>query len=551
MNSKAIGQLRSKLAADIPAFGLWVTLESPSITEMAVGLGLDWVVIDAEHGHLDWKEIVEHLRACVRSETVALVRIAEQNLGLIKRALDIGADGVVVPWVENAEQLRQAVAFARYPPEGLRGIGAERATGWGECLVEHTSTANQHVLVIPIIETVRALEEVGPLSRVDGVELYFFGPADLSATAGYRGQWQGPGVADRILAAKDVLRDAGKHCGVVAAGEEDLTRRRQQGFRMIGLGLDGGLFLGALHRLLKAAGRDQRLWESPAPEPAPPPAAPLDRPPETFRPDRPEVISPIGSGPREEIERGVVFESLVGSHNRARNLTTGLVTFAPGAELPYHTHPFGESITLLRGQALVEADGRSYELKTLDNMVLPAGLAHHVHNPSTSEPAVFHIAMASQTPLRTLVDRPVSRTSIPKTSTGTVGAERINRHATAPRFEAGPRTEFIDYFNVDLMQNLEMSGGYGLFHPGGRLPAHFHDFDESICILSGEATCVVEGRRHKMSDGATALQPRGRVHYFVNESDGPMEMLWVYAGPRPERILVDERCASVEGDPWR
>ncbi len=549
MNSKAIGQLRSKLAADIPTFGLWVTLESPSITEMAVGLGLDWVVIDAEHGHLDWKEIVEHLRACVRSETVALVRIAEQNLGLIKRALDIGADGVVVPWVENAEQLQQAVAFARYPPEGLRGIGAERATGWGECLVEHTSTANQNVLVIPIIETVRALEEVGPLSRVDGVELYFFGPADLSATAGYRGQWQGPGVADRILAAKDVLRGAGKHCGVVAAGEEDLTRRRQQGFRMIGLGLDGGLFLGALHRLLKAAGRDQRLWESPAPAAAP--KAPLDRPPETFRPDRPEVISPVGSGPREEIERGVVFESLVGSHNRARNLTTGLVTFAPGAELPYHTHPFGESITLLRGQALVEADGRSYELKTLDNMVFPAGLPHHVRNPSASEPAVFHIAMASQTPLRTLVDRPVSRTSIPETSTGTVGAERINRHATAPRFEAGPRTEFIDYFNVDLMQNLEMSGGYGLFHPGGRLPAHFHDFDESICILSGEATCVVEGRRHKMNDGATALQPRGRVHYFVNESEGPMEMLWVYAGPRPERILVDERCASAEGNPWR
>src|SRR6187397_910851 len=128
MKVSAIRALRKKLAADEPVFGLWVTLESPSISEMAVALGLDWIVIDAEHGHLDWKEIVEHIRATVRSETVALVRIAELNVALIKRALDCGADGVVIPWIETTEQLRQAVEFANYPREGLRGIGAERAT---------------------------------------------------------------------------------------------------------------------------------------------------------------------------------------------------------------------------------------------------------------------------------------------------------------------------------------------------------------------------------------------------------------------------------------
>src|SRR5204862_718197 len=136
MKTAAIQALRRKLAADKPVFGLWITLESPSITERAVALGVDWVVIDAEHGHLDWKEIVEHLRATVRSETVALVRIAELNGGLIKRALDIGADGIIVPWVETAEQLAQAVAVANYPVEGVRGIGAERATAWGQALVE-------------------------------------------------------------------------------------------------------------------------------------------------------------------------------------------------------------------------------------------------------------------------------------------------------------------------------------------------------------------------------------------------------------------------------
>src|SRR5207237_6230312 len=112
MKIAAIKALREKLAADLPVYGLWITLESASISEMAVALGLDWVVVDAEHGHLDWKEILEHIRATVRSNTVALVRVAELNAGLIKRALDIGADGVVVPWVETADQLGQALAVA-------------------------------------------------------------------------------------------------------------------------------------------------------------------------------------------------------------------------------------------------------------------------------------------------------------------------------------------------------------------------------------------------------------------------------------------------------
>src|SRR5438876_11671319 len=110
MKVSAIRKLRRKLAADEPVYGLWVTLESASITEMAVALGMDWVVVDAEHGHLDWKDILEHIRATVRSDTVVLVRVAELNVGLIKRVLDIGADGVIVPWVESVEQLRQAVA---------------------------------------------------------------------------------------------------------------------------------------------------------------------------------------------------------------------------------------------------------------------------------------------------------------------------------------------------------------------------------------------------------------------------------------------------------
>jgi 2-keto-3-deoxy-L-rhamnonate aldolase RhmA len=259
MNTRAIRKLRRKLVADEAVYGLWVTLESASVTEMAVALGLDWVVIDAEHGQLDWGDIVGHLRAAARSDTVALVRVADLDRGLIKRALDLGADGVVVPWVETEEQLKRAVAFARYPPGGCRGIGAERATGWGECLAEHTAEADDHVLVVPIVETVRAAEEVPRMCDVDGVEIVFFGPADFSATAGFRGQWEGPGVAARLLALKDTIRRAGRHCGVVATGTANLAERFEQGFRVIALGLDGGLLLRSLHESLSAVGRDRRI----------------------------------------------------------------------------------------------------------------------------------------------------------------------------------------------------------------------------------------------------------------------------------------------------
>lgn len=268
MKTAAIQSLRRKWAADQSALGLWITLESPSVTEMAVALGIDWVVIDAEHGHLDWKEIVEHLRATVRSDTVALVRIAELNGGLIKRALDIGADGVVIPWVETAEQLRQAVEFAHYPPQGIRGIGAERATGWGQALVQHTAEANEHVLVVPIIETIRTARQVPIMCGVPGVELFFFGPADYSSTAGHRGQWEGPGVAEQILRIKDTLRAAGKQCGVIATDSDDLQRRRQQGFRAIGLGTDAGLLARTLRAQLSLAGRDRTIDASLAPSSA-------------------------------------------------------------------------------------------------------------------------------------------------------------------------------------------------------------------------------------------------------------------------------------------
>ncbi len=257
MKVKALKKLRQKLNQNEPIYGLWVTLESASITEMAVALGLDWGVIDAEHGHLDWKDINSHIRAALRSDTVVLVRIAERSTILSKRALDIGADGIMIPWMEKVEEVEEAVRDCRYPPEGRRGIGGERATAWGQCLSEHAAEANENVLIVPLIESIAAIPNVATMCEVDGIDLFFFGPADFSSTAGFRGQWEGPGVAEQILSLKDTINAAGKHCGVVSTSNQNLTDRLDQGFRMLALGTDSGLLLRSLHQSLQEVDRDR------------------------------------------------------------------------------------------------------------------------------------------------------------------------------------------------------------------------------------------------------------------------------------------------------
>ena len=194
--------LKPRLARGDTTLGLWVTLESPSITEIAVTLGLDWVVIDTEHGSLDYKEVVEHIRVTRNSTTTPLVRIAETSPGIIKRVLDLGAQGIIVPQVNHAREVATAVRYAKYPPEGIRGVGGDRATLWGLGLEAQTTIANRETMVIPLIETVSAGRELGSILELPGVDAVYLGPADYSASAGFLGQWEGPGVAETLLGSR-------------------------------------------------------------------------------------------------------------------------------------------------------------------------------------------------------------------------------------------------------------------------------------------------------------------------------------------------------------
>jgi 2-keto-3-deoxy-L-rhamnonate aldolase RhmA len=249
----ATNPLRARLKQDGPTLGLWVTLESPTVTEIAVTLGLDWVCVDLEHGHLDWREAIEHVRVVRGTGTAALVRVPEIDRSPIKRALDLGADGLLLPLIRGPEDLERGMRFGRYPPAGERGVGGERAVRWGLSLAEYLRDANRETLIIPIIETAEAATSIDAILGVPGLEAIFFGPADFSASHGYLGEWEGPGVAERILQIKNAAAARGIAAGLMARSVEDTVRRREEGFRLIGLGADTGLLIRALRDAIDTA----------------------------------------------------------------------------------------------------------------------------------------------------------------------------------------------------------------------------------------------------------------------------------------------------------
>jgi 2-keto-3-deoxy-L-rhamnonate aldolase RhmA len=246
--------LKQKLKEGRTTVGLWVTLEAPSITEIAVALGYDWVVIDAEHGGLDFKEVQDHVRVTRNTPTTPLVRIQEIEQGVIKRVLDVGADGILVPQVYSADEVKQAVRLAKYPPWGIRGVGGERATAWGRDLRAYTQTANQEIMVIPLVETVAAGEAIDAILDVPGVDGIYFGPADYSSSAGHLGEWEGPGVAEQIVRLKDRIRARGFACGISTTDIPNAVMRKGQGFQMIGVGADTSLLMRYSAEAMKALG---------------------------------------------------------------------------------------------------------------------------------------------------------------------------------------------------------------------------------------------------------------------------------------------------------
>lgn len=242
--------LRRRLAAKETTYGLWVTLESATVSEVAAELGLGWICVDLEHGSLSYRDVLNHARATRGSDTAVLVRVPAITIDSVKRCLDLGVDGVILPLVRSDEDLRVALSFARYPPAGVRAIGGERAMRWGLTKDDYLNSANEETLVIPLIETAEASQGIESILDVPGLEAVFFGPTDLSASQGHFNQWEGPGVAKDILRMTDLATKRGISTGVVATSLEDCQKRKGQGFGMIGLGSDVDMLIRQTQSLL-------------------------------------------------------------------------------------------------------------------------------------------------------------------------------------------------------------------------------------------------------------------------------------------------------------
>lgn len=254
MQASPTSQLKQKLKSGQQTYGFWVTLESPSIMEMVCRMGLDWVVVDAEHNHLDHKDIVEHLRIANLLNVPVFVHIAEIDAALIARMFDLGADGVFLPQVRSADDVRRAICFAKYPPLGERGMAAERSSRWGRRMSTYVPRANDEIMIIPMMETIEAADALDEILAVPGIDAFLFGPADFSSSSGYPGQWEGPGVADRITELLAKIQAAGLPCAVLSGTPEDAVRRKDQGFNMIGLGSDTGTLIGGLTNNMRGVG---------------------------------------------------------------------------------------------------------------------------------------------------------------------------------------------------------------------------------------------------------------------------------------------------------
>lgn len=243
--------LRGKLRNGETAFGLWVTSEAPAVTEVAAMLGIDWICIDLEHGYIDYKAIAGHLAAARGSDLSVFVRPPSQDLEPIKRPLDLGAHGIILPLVNNAEEVRAAHQHFYYPPLGTRGIGGERSVQWGLGMEEYVATANDDLMFIPMIETQESYDNLDEILSQEKIETIFLGPGDMSASRGAVGEWEGPGVAEMNL---DILRRAKERnvsSGIVARNTEEAIMRRDQGFGMVSLGSDIGLMIRQIKSMSK------------------------------------------------------------------------------------------------------------------------------------------------------------------------------------------------------------------------------------------------------------------------------------------------------------
>ena len=236
-----VNAFKRALAAKRAQIGLWCSLSSNYAVEAVAGAGFDWLLLDMEHSPNDLTDVLSQLQAAAPYPTSAVVRLPWNDFVATKRMLDIGAQSVLFPYVQNAEEARQAVASTRYPPAGIRGVaGATRATRFGR-IKDYAKHAHEEICVLVQVETKEALEHLESIADVEGVDGVFIGPADLHASLGYPGEVANPAVLPIIDDAIKRIRARGKAPGILYADEKLARRYLELGALFVAVGADVGL----------------------------------------------------------------------------------------------------------------------------------------------------------------------------------------------------------------------------------------------------------------------------------------------------------------------
>jgi 2-keto-3-deoxy-L-rhamnonate aldolase RhmA len=241
-------KLKSRLKAGEQTYGVWMSVESPIVTELLSTLGFDWFVFDTEHNPIEIYQVQTLMQAMRGNQTTPIVRVVWNDLVPIKRALDVGAYGVVVPWVNTLQEAEMAVKACRYAPRGLRGCGPRRAAMFDS---EYLKTADEEILVIAQIETKKAVENIDEILSVDGIDVSYIGPADLSASYGHLGNMSHPEVQqaiDRVFKASEA---AGVATGVHMGAGKTIMDRVEKGYNFITVGSDLQFFRSGADEILR------------------------------------------------------------------------------------------------------------------------------------------------------------------------------------------------------------------------------------------------------------------------------------------------------------
>jgi len=229
--------------------GSWITINHPSIVEIMADAGFDWLCIDLEHSTIDYAETQQIIIAIQSKGIQAFVRVGENNTRIIKRVLDAGADGIIVPSVNSASEAQKAVDAVRYPPLGKRGVGLARAQNYGFGFEQYRDQKIKKIKLIAQIEHINAIKELDAIIQTEGIDGTFIGPYDLSGSLGKPGQFDAPEVKAALIDYEKTAAKYTKWIGfhIVSPDHKIVEEKINKGYNFLAFGFDA-IFLGSIIR---------------------------------------------------------------------------------------------------------------------------------------------------------------------------------------------------------------------------------------------------------------------------------------------------------------